>query len=1012
MKNKRNIIAFILLLLPLVVAVGMSTWIILNESLLTPSYNPDPVIKKYFSKENVTYNGSQQYPISSTSDLVDFDELNFEYKIFGELDKSYVKGKPTNAGHYVVRVTVIDLDNSAREIDFIIEPKPISIEVYDVHEFTFNNDDQYPSIRIIDGELITGDTCEVKKTFESKNAGKYTLSNNDIILTNSNYTLGNNISCDYEIKPISISDTIITFNSIENCNFDGTPQTPNIKAKANFKVGSCMLQLGYDYTVVYENNIKEGTEAKAIVTGNGNYKGTKTLTFEIVAGLIDLSKATISKIPEQTYSGKAQTPTVEVSIGGEILTAGKDFEFSYNDNIDAGKATLTINSITGVSKNTQSKTFIILPLSLTLDNAIFEIDYDSSNREWENFKNNILIALIRNNLKDLRNKSSIDSTIIANISLELGMHNGIFAYGSELYINNLKELDNIDVNSFYNTGVDIDTYPYIVGSTYLLSVSFESKNIILAEENGKALVKYKTVLVNNTHYTIEDAINDTTGNITLEGNKDSTNSFVYTSFCGLDPSIFTNFNVKNLVDKNYTLNSRTLLVPYEKSETIYKSDNNINKQGKVYSSLLIPKNTILNASSNSCIAVGAKIGFNQSLTTTLVNDHGVLLNYGTININSNCSLLSYGFLKGGVDILDNEISRKGQINVNSGGSATTCFSIYDFSGGVTAYRKYKKVLLTNSWTLHNISCDILIYKGGKYSAYFYAYPSTTAEATPLLIGESNSTSNCLYKPAQNSKSSDYIRFYATAAKNCEIDSSAFIDLFSVIGNNQNLNSSSSARLGQRDCVEVNGNYTDEILTLSFKVNVSGINQTISLSTSTDKPLTVGFMDIVLNENSYLTLSKASYLFLPGSSLKIDSNATLIIEKDVSISLVGVNDLEGTSSGSAYFLKYSIYDKDDAFCLNNGTLTIKGSIGGTISTTTYNSIINFESGSKTKTKYKIYYNAIGGFSGMFAADNQIFLTPDKTTYINVNGNLITPSSPKSYISSTIDGKNFYWIEKDT
>ena len=81
MKNKRNFIAFILLLLPLLVAVGMSTWIILNESLLTPSYNPDPVIKKYFSgEESVVYDGDEHAPVTSVENLIEFGDLEFSYK--------------------------------------------------------------------------------------------------------------------------------------------------------------------------------------------------------------------------------------------------------------------------------------------------------------------------------------------------------------------------------------------------------------------------------------------------------------------------------------------------------------------------------------------------------------------------------------------------------------------------------------------------------------------------------------------------------------------------------------------------------------------------------------------------------------------------------------------------------------------------------------------------------------------------------------------------------------------
>ena len=46
------------------------------------------------------------------------------------------------------------------------------------------------------------------------------------------------------------------------------------------KVGGRTLKKGTDYTLSYKNNVKAGT-AKVIITGKGNYAGSKSVAFKI-----------------------------------------------------------------------------------------------------------------------------------------------------------------------------------------------------------------------------------------------------------------------------------------------------------------------------------------------------------------------------------------------------------------------------------------------------------------------------------------------------------------------------------------------------------------------------------------------------------------------------------------------------------------------------------------------------------------------------------------------------------
>lgn len=73
----------------------------------------------------------------------------------------------------------------------------------------------------------------------------------------------------------------------------------------------------------------------------------------------DISKAVVSGIVNKAYTGKAQVQSkLTVSLGGKVLTAGKDYVVAYKNNKNAGKATMIIKGQNGYT-GTLSKTFNI-----------------------------------------------------------------------------------------------------------------------------------------------------------------------------------------------------------------------------------------------------------------------------------------------------------------------------------------------------------------------------------------------------------------------------------------------------------------------------------------------------------------------------------------------------------------------------------------------------------------------------------------------------------------------------
>ena len=129
--------------------------------------------------------------------------------------------------------------------------------------------------------------------------------------------------------------------------YTGTAIEPTVILQQN----GVQLEKGTDYSVTYSNNTKIGT-AHIYISGEGNYKNSETeLTFEITKAKI--TAAVVDAIDDQEFTGKAIKPAFAVSVDGVALTAGVDFDVDYADNIEAGKATITL---TGKNNYTGTKT--------------------------------------------------------------------------------------------------------------------------------------------------------------------------------------------------------------------------------------------------------------------------------------------------------------------------------------------------------------------------------------------------------------------------------------------------------------------------------------------------------------------------------------------------------------------------------------------------------------------------------------------------------------------------------
>lgn len=146
---------------------------------------------------------------------------------------------------------------------------------------------------------------------------------------------------------------------------DGEPQT---SGTTYYK-----LQKNVDYKITYSGNNRPGT-ATYTIEGIGNYRGTYKGTFLIKANIAD----SIVSISDQTYTGSAITPEFTVSFGPDMILQDKvDYTYEFENNTNAGTATLRIIGINSYAGSQKLQTFNILPKDIGADDVLMTHVYDS-----------------------------------------------------------------------------------------------------------------------------------------------------------------------------------------------------------------------------------------------------------------------------------------------------------------------------------------------------------------------------------------------------------------------------------------------------------------------------------------------------------------------------------------------------------------------------------------------------------------------------------------------------------
>lgn len=198
-----------------------------------------------------------------------------------------------------------------------------------------------------------GDYCPLRQyvTMSVANTSIATINGNTLTaVSNGSTTL--NIQCTLGGQQVSIPVTVGQGNgnnlsgymSLQNAVVDSIPDQRYtgyaLMPAVTVRLNNLVLQQNTDYTLNYTNNINVGT-AVVTITGRGQYNGSKTATFLIYGQ--NIGDATIDAIPDQRYTGYAIRPAVTVRLNNMVLRENTDYTLTYNNNVNAGTATVIVN---------------------------------------------------------------------------------------------------------------------------------------------------------------------------------------------------------------------------------------------------------------------------------------------------------------------------------------------------------------------------------------------------------------------------------------------------------------------------------------------------------------------------------------------------------------------------------------------------------------------------------------------------------------------------------------------
>ena len=182
-----------------------------------------------------------------------------------------------NAGAYTVYYKAVGDANHSDS-----EPAVVSVAIYKAPltemtlaqtTLTYNGTEQSVAVSSVKaGNLDVTATDYTVSGNKATDVGTYTVT----VTANEDGNFTGQVQAQFTIVPAGAEAKFTVELEYTTVEYDGTAKEPAVTVKD----GDVVLTKDVDYTVAYLNNVNAGT-ATVVVTGMGNYSGTKTATFTI-----------------------------------------------------------------------------------------------------------------------------------------------------------------------------------------------------------------------------------------------------------------------------------------------------------------------------------------------------------------------------------------------------------------------------------------------------------------------------------------------------------------------------------------------------------------------------------------------------------------------------------------------------------------------------------------------------------------------------------------------------------
>ena len=274
----------------------------------------------------------------------------------GESFAKSLNNTTTTEGYKVVRTDATHL-TLTKTFPATAEKTLTGITIKTCPHTTYTAGEQFNKVgMVITAQYDDGSTKEVQPAdFRFAPVDPLTVKNKEVTIS---YTEGNVTKTAKQkitVKPKALTANMV--QSIASQPYTGSTIEPTVTVKDGRKT----LTAGTDYTVTYKDNTNVGT-ATATVTGTGNYTGSVETKFNITAKALTASM--VQNIAAQTYTGSPIVPKLTVKDGETALSKDTDYTVKYQNNLNAGTATVTLTG-KGNYSDSVSKTFTIKQKDVT-----------------------------------------------------------------------------------------------------------------------------------------------------------------------------------------------------------------------------------------------------------------------------------------------------------------------------------------------------------------------------------------------------------------------------------------------------------------------------------------------------------------------------------------------------------------------------------------------------------------------------------------------------------------------